>query len=245
MRRTCRGPLADVKQLKPGSRSYDRDARLETAADCNSVWSAHHSVTNASVQGRVATVMPKPHSLDDIDLSLPLAGSEGLDINHASRARIQYLGDQHQALLTQIQFADAKSFALMTLLGLIALRGPIEMHSAAENPVLGNVFLVVSAISVFCCFWAVFPRYPTARSRREMLVYDRWSWPSLAGDSLEPVAYSKFMQTAEISQLVQSLAISNAAVARVLLRKYTALRIAFGFSILVLLIVCIRLSGIA
>ncbi|WP_193177279.1 Pycsar system effector family protein [Oricola nitratireducens] len=189
--------------------------------------------------------MSKPPILEEVDLSLALAGSEGHDINHASRARIQYLCNQHQALLTQIQFADAKAVALMTLLGLIALRGPIEMHSTGEDPVLRYVFLVLSATAVFCCFWAVFPRYPSARMRRDMIGFDRWSWPSLAADTLDPAAYAKFMQTAEISQLVQSLSVSNAAVARVLLRKYTALRVAFVFSIAVLAIVCVRLAGMA
>ncbi|MFZ2101627.1 MAG: Pycsar system effector family protein [Oricola sp.] len=189
--------------------------------------------------------MPNPPLLDEIDLSLPLSGSESLDVNHASRARIQFLTDQHQALLTQIQFADAKSVALMTLLGVIALRGPIEMHSSGEDPVLRYVFLFISAIAIFCCFWAVFPRYPGAKMRRAMFGYDRWSWPSLAADALDPADYARFMQTAEISQLVQSLAVSNAAVARILLRKYVALRVAFGFSIAVLAIVCVRLAGMA
>lgn len=189
--------------------------------------------------------MPNPPPLDEVDLSLSLSGSEGHDINHVSRARIQYLSDQHNALLTQIQFADAKAVALMTLLGLIALRGPIEMHSVGEDPVLRAVFLALSAIAVFCCFWAVFPRYPGARMRRSMIGYDRWSWPALAAESLDPAAYAKFMQTAEVSQLVHSLSISNSAVARVLLRKYTALRVAFFFSIAVLAIVCIRLAGMA
>jgi hypothetical protein len=189
--------------------------------------------------------MPNPKLLDEVDLSLSLAGSERLDVNHASRARIQFLSDQHQALLTQIQFADAKSVALMTLIGVIALRGPIEMHANGEDPVMRYVFLVISAVAVFCCFWAVFPRYPDGKMRRTMFGYDRWSWPSLAADTLEPADYARFMQTAEISQLVQSLALSNAAVARILLRKYVALRFAFAVSIAVLAIVCVRLAGMA
>jgi hypothetical protein len=110
---------------------------------------------------------------------------------------------------------------------------------------LRNLFLAVSAISIFACFWVVFPRYPRAAKRNAMIVSDRFSWPSLAAETLEPADYAQFMQTAEISQLVQSLSLSNAAVAKVLLRKYFALRTAFGLSIVVLVIVCARLAGMA
>lgn len=187
--------------------------------------------------------MPNSSSLEDIDLSLPLAGSEGHDVNYVSRIRTQYLFAQHQALLTQIQFADAKAGALMTLLGLIVLRGPIDWSSGAIPPLLRFSFLVLSAVSVFFCFWAVFPRYPGRKIRAMMAGRERWSWLALSAEELAPHDYGRFMQTAEVSELVHSVAHSNAAVSAILLRKYSALRIAFLASFGVLLILGVYVYG--
>lgn len=188
--------------------------------------------------------MPEAPDLQEIELGLPLAGSEGLDVNHASRARIQFLCDQHQALLTQTQFADAKAAALMTILALVVLSQPDQLRSIAAAPWLGYVFLAVGIASIACCFWVVFPRFPPAAERERMITRDRWSWPSLAAKSLDPAEHARFMRTAEISQMVQSLSLSNAAVSRLLLKKYTALRTAFALGLVVLLIAAGRAAAI-
>ncbi|TCD16519.1 Pycsar system effector family protein [Oricola cellulosilytica] len=187
--------------------------------------------------------MREPEKLEDVDLSLPLAGSEGHDINHVTRARIQYLIDQHQVLLTQAQFSDAKAVALVTILGLAVFGDPSLGKTGSVSDTLGYLLLGFSAASVLCCFWAVFPRYPASADRRWLVARDRWSWPSLASGGLGPADYADFMRTVEVSQMIQSLSLSNMAVARLLLRKYTALRIAFGFSLGVLVVVGIRFAG--
>ena len=65
--------------------------------------------------------------LESLPLDLRLQGSEGLDVNHASRLRMQFLVGQQASLVTQTQFADAKAAALMTLMGLVALNGPVRI----------------------------------------------------------------------------------------------------------------------
>ena len=71
--------------------------------------------------------------LEDVDLSRPLAGSEGADANHASRIRVQTLLVQHASLVRQTQFADTKSGGLITVIGLLALNGPVPMTGMMEG----------------------------------------------------------------------------------------------------------------
>ena len=61
--------------------------------------------------------------LDDLELNIALEGCEGLDVNYVSRIRAQYLFIQHQTMITQMQFADAKAAALIALVGVAAVRG--------------------------------------------------------------------------------------------------------------------------
>jgi hypothetical protein len=182
-------------------------------------------------------------NIEDIDLTLPLAGTEGHDVNHVSRVRTQYLFAQHNALLTQIQFADAKAGALMTVMGLIVLRGPIAWNSDNVPPLLHHSFLFLSAVAVIFCFWTVFPRYPGKAARRKLAEDERWSWLALSAETMSPAEYGAFMQTSEVSQLVHSVARSNAAVAAILLRKYTALRIGFVAAFGVLLLLGVHVYG--
>ena len=183
-------------------------------------------------------------ALAEIDLTKALAGSEGHDVNYVSRIRTQYLLAQHQALLTQVQFADAKAIALLTVIGFVVFRGPVPLtREVAADPILAGFFLVgFSALAL--CLLTVVPRFPPARIRTAMVHRDRWSWPSLAADDLTDADFAEYMQTAEISHLVQSVALSNAAVSRILLAKYTMLRLAFvaAGTALVLLVVAVILA---
>lgn len=187
--------------------------------------------------------MKTQRKISEVDLTLPLAGSEGLDINYIGRIRTQYLFAQHQALVTQTQFADAKAAALMTLVGLIALRGPFAI---GEPPVslFTGLYLALVAACILFSFLAVFPRYPAAKLRMAMAESDRWSWPALATGNFQPDDFSRFMQTSEVSQLVHSVSLSNGYVSRILLRKFLMLRIAFLFAFAVLIMTGLRLAAI-
>jgi hypothetical protein len=184
-------------------------------------------------------------AIEQIDLSKSLAGSEGVDNNHASRIRIQALLDQHATLVTQTQFADTKSAGLVTLIGLLALKGPAPMDAMHHGDPVILLAAALSALCILFCVAAVFPRYPSAAQRAKLSETDRFSWPSLADSRFGAEAYSQYMQTAEVSQIVHSIARSNASIAAILLRKYVLLRVAFVFGAANLVVSFIRLAGIA
>jgi len=178
---------------------------------------------------------PWPSENDFTLAALPLGddlgGTEGLDPNYVSRIRVQYLLGQNHALVTQMQFADAKAAALMTIMGLIALRGPIDVTAMRLIDPLGVTMAGLNALCLAACIWALIPRYPARSVRNALAARDRFSWPALTAPDLGPLDYARFMRQAEVSQLVMSLAQSNAAMSRILLRKFTVLRAAFWLAI--------------
>lgn len=177
------------------------------------------------------TRVPPIPTIEEVDLSQPLDGSEGLSANYISRIRTQYLFSQHQALITQVQFADAKAIALVTLMGFTLLRGPAPFTAVELADPVHLIFLAVGAAAMLFCLLAVVPRYPPRNVRLDMAGRDRWSWPALASDPDQGAEFARFMKTAEVSQLVQSVALSNAAVSRILIAKYAMLRTGFLLAI--------------
>jgi hypothetical protein len=182
-----------------------------------------------------------PKKLSEVDLTLDLGGSENHNINYVSRIRTQYLFSQAQSLVAQSQFADAKAASVIGLMGLIALRGPITPFDETLT-YYSVVYLTCAACSVLFAMMAIFPRYPGRKLRDQMEEYDRWSWPALASPSLSPAEYSAFMQTSEVSQLVHSVALSNAFVSRILLSKFKMLRFAFIFALTQLVLLAFHLA---
>jgi hypothetical protein len=174
--------------------------------------------------------------LKDVALDKDLAGAEGLDANNISRVRIHYLVAQHHAALQQVQFADAKAAAVMTLIGLLALRGPIDLSVIDAGP-FPVAFAVMCATAVFCCIIAVFPRYPNKRISTKISRSEHWSWPALSKMEESSDDYADYMQTSEVSELVHSISLSNVILARVLRQKFMFLRLAFlssGASVLLI-----------
>lgn len=182
--------------------------------------------------------------LHELDLSVDLHGCEGLDVNYVSRIRSQYLFTQHQTMITQMQFADAKAAALVALIGFITLRGPIKIDQIEMLGAFGYVFVLSAGLAVIFTLLSVFPRYPSKAKRNEMILSDRWSWPALASQKLKAEEFASYMRTAEVSQLLHSLSISNCFVADILLTKYRMLRIGFIFGLLTMLLVGIKIVGV-
>ena len=182
---------------------------------------------------------------DRIDLTLPLEGTEGLDVNYISRVRTQYLYAQHQALITQTQFADAKAAALLALVGILSLRGPIPVEEMVTRTWLDLAYLIANALTILFCFMAVFPRYPPQAVREQMAKMDRWSWPALASNALNDADFARFMQTSEVSELVHSVARSNSRVSTILLKKFRMLRMAFFAGASIVALAGVRLAGLA
>ena len=192
--------------------------------------------------GRANTV--KARKIAEVELDRPLAGHEGVDPNHASRARIQTLLDQHASLITQTQFADAKSAALITLIGLLALKGPMPLAAMQQADPVTLLSALASAMAILFGVAAVFPRYPGRTTRESLPEIDRFSWPALTSHGLSGEDYAQYMHTVEVSQIVHSVAHSNCAVAQILLRKYQMLRIAFLFGVADFALVFVRLTGV-
>lgn len=172
--------------------------------------------------------MSRVESQSQIELNLAIEGTEGVDRNYSSRIRSQFLIAQHQTLVTQAQFADAKAAAIMALLGIIALRGPVDVTidiKTASALILTYLALVV--LSIVFCLLSIIPRYPGRKQRNRGADVERWSWPSLASEYLSETDFGQYMQTSEVSHLIYSLAHANQAHAKVLLIKFRMLRIAF------------------
>ncbi len=182
--------------------------------------------------------------LDELDLSVDLHGTEGLDVNYVSRIRSQYLFTQHQTIIAQMQFADAKAAALIALIGFITLRGPIKVDQITSFGFIGYIFLASAGLAVIFTLLSIFPRYPSKAKRNALIFSDRWSWPALASDDLKPEDFARYMQTAEVSQLFYSIAISNSYIADILLNKYRLLRIGFGFGLCAMALMGIKIWGI-
>jgi hypothetical protein len=174
--------------------------------------------------------------LETIDLSRAVASREGVSADHMARMQLQYLVSQDRTLVIQTQFADAKAGALMTLMGLLVLRGLPDVAAAVSvdaglRDVLALLALGAACLCLAACLWAVLPRFPDAALRRAISRKDLYSWPGLASDRFDGEDYVRFMRGSEHGQLVASLARSNSRLAAILLRKFQLVRAAFGFGI--------------
>ena len=187
---------------------------------------------------------PEDFDLESLPLDLRIQGSEGLDPNHASRLRMQFLVSQQASLVTQTQFADAKAAALMTLLGLVALNGPVRIGPPGPQEIDAIAIFVLMFVAIGFAIWAIIPRFPGAGLSRRLRRRDRFSWPMLTADDYDALAHARFMRTAEASQLVMSIAQANAAMARVLRLKFVALRIAFVVASIDLALIMLNVVGL-
>lgn len=201
-------------------------------------------MTDAPEKNDAARNDPGPLDLDTLPLDRALEGLEGLDANHASRMRMQFLVGQHTSLITQTQFADAKAAALMTLMGLVALNGPMKIRPDGPPEIDALAIFVLMIVSIGFAIFAIVPRFPDRGLCRQISRRDRFSWPALVSPDYDPEAHAAFMRTAEASQLVMSVAESNGAVARVLHRKFRYLRIAFILGAADLALIVLYVAGL-
>jgi hypothetical protein len=176
----------------------------------------------------------------DVDLN----SCEGLDVNYVSSIRTNYLITQHQTMIKHMQFADAKAGALIALMGFISLRGPIKIGEASQTGFFEHIFFITSGIAVLLCLFSIFPRYPSKNIRNDLFLMERWSWPALAGNEKKSEEYSEYIRTAEVSQLVHSLSMSNCFVATILLSKYQMLRIGFAFGLMSVFLMGLKILGV-
>ncbi|MEO1490721.1 MAG: Pycsar system effector family protein [Pseudomonadota bacterium] len=186
----------------------------------------------------------KPFDIETLDLETAIEGTEGLDVNHASRLRMQFLVSQHASLVTQTQFADAKAAAVMTLMGLVALNGPVKIGAVGAHDFQAIAIFVLMMAAIGLAIFAIIPRYPDARLNKLIKRRDRFSWPALVSQDYEPLDHAEFMRKSEATQLIMSLAQANGATARVLRRKFVFLRAAFILAALDLLLIVGHVVGL-
>ncbi|MEO0360075.1 MAG: hypothetical protein AAF322_03155, partial [Pseudomonadota bacterium] len=164
-------------------------------------------------------------SIEDVPLDDDISSHEGVSLDHTARSRIAFLLGQNKSMVAQTQFADAKAGALLAVVGVIATGGLAE--AGAFDASLSVVF-VLHAVTLSLCFLVLFPRYASHGLRSRMVTEERYSWPALAADDYDADRYADYMRHAEVSQLVVSIARSNHALSRILLRKFAMLRAAFA-----------------
>lgn len=143
--------------------------------------------------------------------------SQNVPVGDSLRVRVQYLTAQHQAMVVQTQFADAKAAALLTLSGLAILRVPLPDQMGLVHVTL----IIVLFATILLCLLAVMPRYGAAGYD----VNDRFSWVALC--DAEPARLVDFARDGDLPELLTSLATSNVGGARVLKKKFRLIRLAF------------------
>lgn len=186
---------------------------------------------------------PTSFDIETLSLDDPIQGNEGLDVNHASRLRMQFLASQHASLVTQVQFADAKAAALMTLMGLVALNGPVKVSEASGQNIAAIGIFILMMVAIGFAMASIIPRYPDAKLNKLIKRRDRFSWPALVAQGYEPLDHAEFMRQAEASQLIMSIAQTNGAMARVLRSKFRMLRLAFLLAALDLVLIVTYVLG--
>lgn len=152
---------------------------------------------------------------------------ERVDVGDSIRARMHFLVAQNAALNVQTQFADAKAAALMTLMGILALRGPIPISTVGTDPI-GLAAIGLSVVSIICCLWAVVPRFSFLRPRiTDERQTDHFSWTALSARGYDDVMHAAFVQDGSFPELIRALSACNVGSARVLRKKFAAMRLAF------------------
>ena len=183
-------------------------------------------------------------NIEEVEPAQQVAGNEGLDANHASRLRMQFLASQHASLVTQVQFADAKAAALMTLMGLVALNGPVKIGATGTHDLSAIGIFILMMCAIGCAMFAIIPRYPDAKLNALIKRRDRFSWPALVAQGYEPLDHAHFVRKAEASQLIMSIVQTNGAMARVLQSKFKFLRTAFLLAAADLLLIVAYVMGV-
>ena len=177
-----------------------------------------------------STILPlsvEGFNIEEYDPSGGIEGTEGMDVNHAARLKMQFLTAQHASMITQTQFADAKAAALMTVMGLVALNGPVKMADAGADDLFAVGIFAILILTIVIAMTALIPRYPDKDLSEKIKRGERFSWPALVAQGYEPLAHAQFVHGAEASQLLLSVGQTNGNMARLLKRKFRNLRIAF------------------
>lgn len=169
-------------------------------------------------------------ALDALSLDVDIGSREQVSRDQAARIRIQFLCEQCAILARQTHFADTKAAALLALAGVVGARVTMEAEAITLTALEGGMLALTAAVLLLCLL-VLMPRYPGARLQAAIADRERFSWVSLSAPGQGPDAYAEFARSAEISQIIVSIARTNAAMAQVLHRKFRRLRLAFQLAL--------------
>lgn len=176
--------------------------------------------------------------------TIPDTGEDAFDVvdaNHRTIVRMNYLTAQHRVMTMLVRDADAKAAAILAVVGLLAARGPVAVSDAVAAGVPTLAYIAFLGITLALALATLFPRYIGPRARRALGTRERWSWLALSPPQAAP--FDGWFEGAEVADLERSLSRSNEALARVLLRKYRTLRIAFAALVGVIAALAVVVTG--
>lgn len=170
-----------------------------------------------------------PHHL--IDTASIINTEDDVSNGDAMRARMSFLTAQNSAILTQTQFADAKAGALMTILGLVAIKGSAPALVIIQDP-LEMLAMAIIILSIFLCLSTIMPRIVGFTNDAVPPSGNRFTWLFLTMPGYTDDMHGAYARETKFGDLLNSIAASNMGASRILARKFIMLRRAFltGFA---------------
>ena len=151
---------------------------------------------------------------------------EDVSKGDAMRARMSFLTAQNSAVLTQTQFADAKAGALMTILGLVAIKGSAPVLILIQDP-LEMLAMAVIIASIGLCLATIMPRLVGFSDEAVPAVGNRFTWLFLTMPGYTDDMHGQWSRETCFADMLNSIAASNMGASRILATKFQMLRRAF------------------
>ena len=151
---------------------------------------------------------------------------EDVSKGDAMRARMSFLTAQNSAVLNQTQFADAKAGALMTILGLVAIKGSAPVLVIIQDP-LEMLAMAIIIASIGLCLATIMPRLVGFTDDAVPARGNRFTWLFLTMPGYTDEAHGEWSRETSFADMLNSIATSNMGASRILAKKFQMLRHAF------------------
>ncbi|MEM7211522.1 MAG: hypothetical protein AAF479_06440 [Pseudomonadota bacterium] len=156
----------------------------------------------------------------------------------AMRARMSFLTAQNGAILSQTQLADAKAGALMTILGLVTIKGTAPVLIIIQDPI-EMLAVAIMILSIGLCLVTIMPRLVGFTGDAVPPSGRRFTWLYLTMPGYTDEMHGEWSREASFADMLNSIAVSNMCASRILVKKFQMLRHAFlvGFFGSILLLI--------
>lgn len=151
---------------------------------------------------------------------------EDVSKGDAMRARMSFLTAQNSAILNQTQFADAKAGALMTILGLVTVKGTAPVLIIIQDP-LEMLAVAIMILSIALCLATIMPRLVGFTNDAVPKANNRYTWLFLTMPGYTDEMHGECSREGSFADMLNSIAASNMGASRILARKFQMLRHAF------------------